>query len=327
MFHLITTAIQQHLENVSTDAIKTIFDQVNDSDSWNAFIHDTRTYVEDTLFRKEFAQDCRAMSSAMLLNLKDHPTFGTMTTEELEARAARRKEREELIASLQPDNGVIIQEFVLTDWLPPVTVEADISEEELAEVKQTNHTVYTWALDTFFAEAFDQKKDYDKIAFTSDRIPCIIDHLAKYNETGLLARVCQVVLDYWRNMPITLDIGIAWYLSMARNMTCLSREYPAHFPSHAQNIDIIKKHLIALQLYKFAPMSYALCMFRTLGMFDGFDEIIEEITYDYIASHPDPSELLVVYLNGWFNENAKKNVLSWVQLPKLKELIMNVCAD
>ena len=327
MFHLITTAIRQYLENVSSDDIKTILDQVNDSDSWNSFIHDTRTYVEDTLFRKEFAQDCRAMSSAMLLNLKDHPTFGTMTTEELEARAARRKEREEVLASLQPDNGILIQEFVLTDWLPPVTVEADISEEELAEVNQTDHTIYTWALDVFFAEAFEQKKDYDKIAFTSDRIPCIIDYLAKYNEARLITVVCDIIVDYWQNMPITPDIGIAWYLSMTQNMMCLSREYPAYFP---QNIDIIKRqrnHLIALQSYEFTPLSYALCMLRTLGMFDGFDETIEEITYDYIASHPDPSELLVVYLNGWFNENAKKDVLSRVKLPKLKELIMNVCAD
>jgi hypothetical protein len=249
MFHLITTAIQQYLENVSCDDVKTILDQVNDSESWNAFIHDTRTYVEDTLFRKEFAQSCRAMSSAMLLNLKDHPTFGVMATEEIDARVERRKQREQVLASLQPDNGQIIQEFVLTDWRPPLALEAPLSEEELAEVKQTNHAVYTWALDVFFAEAFEQKKDYDKIAFTSDRLPCIIDYLVKHNESGLITCVCQEVVDYWRNMPIKPDIGIAWYLSMARNMMCLSREYPAHFPSsYAQNIDIVKTYLIAANL-------------------------------------------------------------------------------
>jgi hypothetical protein len=253
-----------------------------------------------------------------------------MTAEELEARAERRKEREELLASLQPDNGQIIGRFVLSDWRPPLPLEANLSEEELAEVNQTHHTVYTWALDTFFAEAFEQKKDYDKIAYTSDRLPCIIDYLVKHNESGLLAVVCDIVVDYWRNMPITPDIGIAWYLSMARNMMCLSREHPAHFPSNAQNIDIVKRYLIALQSFEFAPLSYALCMLRMLGINDGFDEFeeaIQEITYDYIASHPDPSELLIVYLNGWFNENAKEDLLPHITSPKLKALIMNVCAD
>jgi hypothetical protein len=327
MFHLITTAIHQYLENISSDDIKAILDQVNDSDSWNAFIHEIRTYVEDALFRKEFAQNCQTMSSATLIDLKDHPTFGTITTEELEARAERRKEREELLASLHPDNGQIIAQFVLSDWRPPLTLEADISEEEIAEVNQTNHTVYTWALDTFFSEAFKQKKDYDKISYTSDRLPCIIDYLVKHNESGLITAVCDTVIDYWRNMPITPDIGIAWYLSMAQNMMCLAREYPTHFPSPAQNIDISKKHLIALQSYEFTPISYALSLLRTLGRFDGCDDIIEEITYDYIASHPDPSELLIVYLNGWFSENAKADLLPIITNPKLKALIMNVCAD
>lgn len=293
MLRLISDAVQQYLDERSVDELKVILAEISDHANWQDFIQDTLARTEQAAFKAEFAADCRYMSTAALLEIKNDAAM-----EELEAREQRRSIRERVLASLlngDGDDGDAMEypyykALIEGDWSPPeCSVEYEhISEEEKKDIQRTHHAIYIWAINNKF---FDAKTDYEKIAMCCNDVPRIVRYLAEHGEKECIAKIYGMVLSYYENMPITKDIGFAWYLDMARAVMGL-----VDFPlSHSEAIDIIRRHLVALQ--QCHDVDYAQNMLFTLrtqrqkyGDDHEIYDIVQQVTYDYIDSHPKLAE-------------------------------------